>query len=100
MLEITHPNTSSALTDLPQSGTYQFHITLLGLQARDGLVMPLLLNKRLIKQLDAQMRAAAEALEFEKAALLRDQIYELRHIMADKEDLPPWKRAHALAGES
>jgi excinuclease ABC subunit B len=54
---------------------------------------------RLIKQLEAQMRAAAEALEFEKAALLRDQIYELRHVMADKEDLPPWKRAHALAGE-
>ncbi len=55
---------------------------------------------RLIKELERQMKAAAEALEFEKAALLRDQIYELRHVMADKEDLPPWKRAHALAGES
>jgi excinuclease ABC subunit B len=55
---------------------------------------------RLIKQLETQMRIAAEALEFEKAALLRDQIYELRHVMAEKDDLPPWKRAHALAGEN
>ena len=31
---------------------------------------------RLIRELEKQMRAAAEALEFEKAALLRDQIFE------------------------
>jgi excinuclease ABC subunit B len=55
---------------------------------------------RLIMELEKQMKAAAEALEFEKAAGIRDQIYEMRQIMADKEDLPPWKRAHALAGET
>jgi excinuclease ABC subunit B len=54
---------------------------------------------RLIKELEKQMRHAAEQLEFERAAGLRDQIYELRQVMADKEDLPPWKRARALAGE-
>jgi excinuclease ABC subunit B len=54
---------------------------------------------RLIKELEKQMRHAAEQLEFERAAGLRDQIYELRQVMADKEDLPPWKRAQALAGE-
>ncbi len=54
---------------------------------------------RLIKELEKQMRSAAEQLEFERAAGLRDQIYELRQVMADKEDLPPWKRARALAGE-
>jgi len=54
---------------------------------------------RLIKELEKQMRNAAEQLEFERAAGLRDQIYELRQVMADKEDLPPWKRAKALAGE-
>ena len=54
---------------------------------------------RIIKGLEKQMRSAAEALEFERAAGLRDQIYEMRQVMADKEDLPPWKRAHALAGE-
>jgi excinuclease ABC subunit B len=33
---------------------------------------------RLIKDLEAQMKAAARSLEFEKAALLRDRIIELR----------------------
>jgi len=54
---------------------------------------------RLIKDLESQMKAAAEALEFEKAAALRDQIFELRDALADKDDLPPWRRARVLAGE-
>jgi excinuclease ABC subunit B len=54
---------------------------------------------RLIKELEKQMRSAAEGLEFEKAAALRDQIFELREVLAEKEDLPPWRRARALAGE-
>ena len=33
---------------------------------------------RLIKELETQMKAAARSLEFEKAALLRDRIIELR----------------------
>jgi excinuclease ABC subunit B len=55
---------------------------------------------RVIKELEKQMKATAEALEFEKAAALRDQIFELRQVMMEKEDLPPWLRARALAGES
>jgi excinuclease ABC subunit B len=54
---------------------------------------------RLIKELEGQMRSAAEGLEFEKAASLRDQIFELREVLAEKDDLPPWRRARALAGE-
>ncbi len=54
---------------------------------------------RLVKDLEKEMRAAAEALEFEKAANLRDQIFELREALADKQDLPPWRRAKALSGE-
>jgi len=54
---------------------------------------------RLIKDLEREMRTAAEALEFEKAASLRDQIFELREALADKENLPPWRRARALAGD-
>jgi excinuclease ABC subunit B len=54
---------------------------------------------RLIHETEKQMRVAAEALEFEKAAALRDQLYELRGILAEKDDLPPWRRAKALAGE-
>jgi len=55
---------------------------------------------RLIRDLEKQMRSSAEALEFEKAAALRDQIYELREALAEKEDLPPWQRARVLSGES
>jgi len=36
---------------------------------------------RMVKDLEAQMKTAARDLEFEKAALLRDQIVELRRIM-------------------
>jgi len=61
--------------------------------------MPLDELSRLIKELERQMKAAAEALEFEKAAALRDQIFELREVVVDKKDLPPWQRARALAGE-
>ncbi|MCI0437674.1 MAG: excinuclease ABC subunit UvrB [Chloroflexi bacterium] len=38
---------------------------------------------RLIKDLESQMKSAAKNLEFEKAALLRDQIVDLRKVMAD-----------------
>jgi excinuclease ABC subunit B len=55
---------------------------------------------RLIKEFEKQMRHAAEALEFEKAATLRDQIFELREVIAEKENLPPWQRARILAGET
>jgi excinuclease ABC subunit B len=45
----------------------------------------------LIEELERQMKAAATNLEFEKAALLRDQIFELRRQLED-EDLPEWER--------
>jgi excinuclease ABC subunit B len=38
---------------------------------------------RLIKDLESQMKAAARNLEFEKAALLRDQVVDLRKVIAE-----------------
>ena len=38
---------------------------------------------RLIKDLESQMKTAARNLEFEKAALLRDQVVDLRKVIAD-----------------
>ncbi len=55
--------------------------------------------KRLISELDREMKEAAKNLEFEKAAAYRDQIYELRAILAESGDVPPWERARLLAGE-
>lgn len=40
---------------------------------------------RMIKELEKEMKAAAQALEFEKAAVLRDQITELRGSLVDRE---------------
>ncbi|MCX7680465.1 MAG: excinuclease ABC subunit UvrB [Anaerolineae bacterium] len=53
---------------------------------------------RMIRELEKQMKAAAEALEFEKAALLRDRIFELRAVLAEKEEaLPAWERERRMA---
>jgi len=41
---------------------------------------------RLVKQLESQMKAAAKNLEFEKAAMIRDRIIELRR---NEEPVPP-----------
>lgn len=40
---------------------------------------------KLITALEKEMKAAAQALEFEKAAALRDQLFELRGVLAGKE---------------
>ncbi len=40
---------------------------------------------KMIKELEKEMKSAAQALEFEKAAALRDQITELRGIVLDKQ---------------
>ncbi len=55
--------------------------------------------KRLIEELEKQMKQAARDLEFERAAMLRDQIFDLRNLLAEESDLPPWKKARLLAGE-
>ena len=54
---------------------------------------------RLIRELKKQMKAAADALEFEKAAVLRDEILELRAALADREeaDAPAWERERRRA---
>lgn len=55
--------------------------------------------QRLIKQLEVEMRAAAKNLEFERAAMMRDQLFELRGILAEEGNLKPWERIRVLAGE-
>ena len=56
---------------------------------------------KIIAELEKQMKQAAQQLEFERAAVLRDQVMEMRQIMALKEaggknNLPEWERMRLL----
>jgi len=55
---------------------------------------------KIIAGLEEQMKAAAQNLEFEKAAALRDQVFEFKGILAEEGDLKPWERIKLMAGES
>jgi excinuclease ABC subunit B len=55
--------------------------------------------QRVISELEKQMKEAARDLQFEKAAALRDQIYELRAILAEEANLPPWEKVRLMSGE-
>jgi excinuclease ABC subunit B len=55
--------------------------------------------KNIITELEKQMLAAAENLEFETAAGLRDQLFELRELLALQTDMKPWEKINLLAGK-
>jgi excinuclease ABC subunit B len=55
--------------------------------------------KNVIVEMDRQMKEAAKNLEFERAAALRDEMYELKSILADDQNLKPWERLKLLTGE-
>ncbi|MCK5793545.1 MAG: excinuclease ABC subunit UvrB [Anaerolineales bacterium] len=63
----------------------------------EGIPVPEL--KDIIQELGKQMLVAAENLEFETAAGLRDQIFELRELLALKTDMKPWEKINLLAGK-
>ena len=42
---------------------------------------------------------AAKNLEFERAAALRDELYDLKNLLAEDESLKPWERIKLLTGE-
>jgi excinuclease ABC subunit B len=54
---------------------------------------------KIVNEMEKQMKEAAKNLEFERAAALRDEIYELKALMAQDEKLKPWERIKLLAGE-
>jgi len=63
----------------------------------EGIPTPEL--KNMIAELEKQMLAAAENLEFETAAGLRDQLFELRELLALQTDMKPWEKFNLLAGK-
>jgi excinuclease ABC subunit B len=55
--------------------------------------------QKIVSELEKQMKDAAKNLDFEKAAALRDEMYELKAILADDTDLKPWERLKLLSNE-
>ena len=45
------------------------------------------------------MKEAAKNLELEKAAALRDELFQLKSLLAEDESLKPWERIKLLSGE-
>ncbi len=68
-------------------------------RVRGASGMPKSELQRVISELEKQMKESSRNLEFEKAAVLRDQIYELRSMLAEESNLPPWKKIRLLSGE-
>ena len=69
-------------------------------QTRDIRDLPKSELGDIIGELEKKMKAEAGNLEFERAAAIRDQIYELREVLADDPKLKPWERIQILAGEN
>jgi excinuclease ABC subunit B len=66
---------------------------------KDPGAMPRKELQKIIVEVEKRMKEAAKNMEFEKAAALRDEMYELRSILAEDESLKPWERIKLLAGE-
>ncbi|NSW53104.1 MAG: excinuclease ABC subunit UvrB [Anaerolineae bacterium] len=72
-------------------GEYRVSVSTRALSERD--------LQSFIDRLEQEMRDAAKALEFERAAALRDEIFELRSQLAEQLKMKPWQKAMYLAGE-
>ena len=68
-------------------------------KAKSVMDMPRNEIQKIINEMEKQMKDAARNLEFEKAAALRDEMYELKTLLAEDEKLKPWERIKLLMGE-
>ncbi len=55
--------------------------------------------RQIAREMEKEMKDAARNLEFEKAAALRDELYELKSLLAEDESLKPWERIKLFTGE-
>ena len=68
-------------------------------KTKSAMDMPRNEIQKIISEMEKQMKEAAKNLEFERAAALRDEIYELKNLLAEDEKLKPWERIKLLMGE-
>ena len=55
--------------------------------------------RQVVRDMEIQMKEAARNLEFERAAALRDELYQLKSLLAEDENLKPWERIKLLTGD-
>lgn len=55
--------------------------------------------RKIIVEVEKHMQEAAKNLEFERAAALRDELYNLKNFLAEDESLKPWERIQLMVGE-
>ena len=55
--------------------------------------------RQIVFEVEKQMKEAAKNLDFERAAALRDELYELKNLLAEDESLKPWERIKLMTGE-
>jgi len=55
--------------------------------------------RKIIGEVEKHMKEAAKNLEFERAAALRDELYDLKNLLAEDESLKPWERIKLMTGE-
>lgn len=55
--------------------------------------------RKIIDEVEKHMKEAAKNLEFERAAALRDELYDLKNLLAEDENLKPWERIKLMTGE-
>jgi excinuclease ABC subunit B len=54
---------------------------------------------KIVEEIEKHMKEAAKNLEFEKAAALRDELYELKALLVEDEKMKPWEKIKLLAGD-
>jgi len=74
-----------------EEGKYKVSVSAKSLSAKE--------LEQFIDRLEQEMRQAAKDLEFERAAAIRDQIFEMRGQLAEQMKMKPWQKAMFLAGE-
>ena len=68
-------------------------------KVKDKSAIPRNELKQIIHEMEKQMKEAARNLEFERAAALRDELFDLKSLLAEDEGLKPWERIKLLTGD-
>jgi excinuclease ABC subunit B len=86
--DLTEGMTAKAVSEM--RGEYK-------VKGTDG--MPRTELRKIIAEIEVHMKDAAKNLEFERAAALRDELYELKSLLAEDESLKPWERIKLMTGD-